>query len=122
MILIDSAGNDGLNLNFLNNKYIAVPQMITRFITIGGMVSNYRTDYTNFGQNIDYYFFGGDYSNYFITSIGSQVHDINDAFTIGLPNFLIRIYGTSLSAGLFAGYISRFGINSLNEFKNIQES
>lgn len=121
VIIIDSAGNEGLNLNLLNDKYIAVPQMIPRFITIGGMTANYRTDYTNYGSNINYYFFGGDRNNYFITTLGSLVHNVNPMYTIGLPKNLIRIYGTSISAGLFAGYISRFGIEALINFRNIQE-
>ena len=117
--ILSSAGNDGLNLDTLHPDYIALPQMISSIITIGALGTDWRiASYSNFGKCIDYFFPGGETTSEIITTIGTDAKNIDFQFIENVPRGFIKMIGTSLATGLFAGYALTVGIGSLQRFKS----
>jgi subtilisin family serine protease len=107
-LLITSAGNNGVSLNNIG-QFKVVPAMVGNVITIGALSKQKIAVYSNYGSCVNFYVSGGDskIEKMLITTKAMNISTrFEKKYTDQLESNFIRLYGTSLAAGLFSGWLA----------------
>ncbi|WP_288531527.1 S8/S53 family peptidase [uncultured Secundilactobacillus sp.] len=106
--IVVSAGNNGINLNKIG-QFELLPAMLDSVLTVGAGTAKSPERYSNRGGSINLYAPGGSQKAPLVTTRNRLfAGQYSDEMVLRMPNQYIRMFGTSLSAGIVAGLIAKY--------------